>query len=778
MRQESIDYVPPEMSTDHHDSDNEHEENAGEQVHYVEKHVEFTDDLNNDEENTRDHQHQQKLHRRDTPHHLKNKRVINKNNDSISFDQIMSHSSTKSSLTSPGKESRSSSIQTNTRPMTLHQEQLTLIIRRSPNTGLGISIAGGIGSTPFKDNDHGIFLTKINEEGPAAQAGLLVGDKLLSVNGISLINCDHSEAVSALKKAGDNIEMIVIREILQSSDDYNENNLIKEGEKFSTIIQRDEKQGGHFGFSIAGGNQTPTINTNENLYISKINNQDKSLSLAVGDRLLSINGYDAGNITHDQAIDIINNGGNNIELVLYREKFTNGNQNITTTTTANIDNIIEEARVTKGNGPMGLSIVGGIDQACPPFGMKQRGVFVSKILPNGSASRTNLRIGDRILKVNNRDVSQATHLEAVEALLQPTSEVVLLVHHDPQPSGLKEVTLTRQAGEPLGIRINGGVEGKRVNPDDPEDDGIFVTEVKDGSPASGILSIGTRILEVNNQSLFGARLDDAQKWLSIPTETINLLICHGFKFKETNTIISPTKSSKQIDANRSSLTQQSSSPIPPIRHNGILSSHNVSHSPKITSPVYTNTKQQQSPQPPPVPVKPKCRTPSTQFVPINGDNHKQSKIQSQNGFEVDESDFSVTESERSFKDKKKFFESGFKDSGPKPKPRQFKYINEHELLQMKQEEEQKIKSMSPTELLQSRTLYTGDVNDSELMQTTLSQYQTPNYLAKPEEDQTDDDIIQQQSRKLPSTARMHSLEQDNATARTMMSKVTIDSAIN
>ncbi|CAF2449410.1 unnamed protein product [Rotaria sp. Silwood2] len=1161
MIQESIAYVPPEISTDNHDSDDEREENAGEHVHYIEKHVEFTDDLNNDEENTRDHQHQQKLHRRDTPHHLKNKRIINKNNDSIAFDQIMSHSSTKSSLTSPGKESRSSSIQTNTRPMTIHQEQLTLIIRRSPNTGLGISIAGGIGSTPFKDNDYGIFLTKINEEGPAGQAGLLVGDKLLSVNGISLINCEHSEAVSALKKAGDNIEMVVIREILQSSDDYNENNFIKEGEKFSTIIQRDEKQGGHFGFSIAGGTQTSTIKANENLYISKINNQDKSSSLAVGDRLLSINGRDTGNITHDQAIDIINNGGNNIELVLYREKYTNGNQNIITTS---IDNTIEEAHVAKGNGPMGLSIVGGIDQACPPFGMKQRGVFVSKILPNGSASRTNLRIGDRILKVNNRDVSQATHLEAVEALLQPTSEVVLLVHHDPQPLGLKEVTLARQTGEPLGIRINGGVEGKRVNPDDPEDDGIFVTEVKDGSPASGILTVGTRILEksisansnpslltipiddtrrdywetnlddithlnetssfnksskkqkssqlneykrkknhhqhrnknvtkscglsklfrkkkkkkkdkkeltitqqislpiitskdlistslpetslfssndikpippleessitstqvttnniesiplpeefptistqittnnsksillseepstiatqvtierqpsckslsllfdssspistpkssmiesntssssyhlnssldysedslkedilekddcpycsseslssikndfddnnnnsleeisdhslnfsyakemylsstssineecdlsilsseeyasidetkqlnlnefneiiytihstvddnknnnnnnqrdeildalasslqhvaqetssglqnneeevpairnipeqapgldqifvraVNNQSLFGARLDDAQKWLSVPTDTINLLICHGFKPKETNTLISPTKSSKQIDTSRSSLTQQSNSPIPPIRHNGISSSHHTSHSPKVTNPVYgnTNTKQQQlSPQPPPVPIKPKYRTPNTQFVPINGDNHKQRNVQSQNGFEIDESDFSVTESERSFNDKKKFFESGFKDSGPKPKPRQFKYINEHELLQMKQEEEQKVKSMSPTELLQSRTLYTGDINDSELMQTTLSQYQTPNYLAKPEEDQTDDDIIQQQqqSRKLPSTTGMHSFERDSTSAHTMLS---------
>jgi hypothetical protein len=43
--------------------------------------------------------------------------------------------------------------------------------------------------------------------------------------------------------------------------------------------------------------------------------------------------------------------------------------------------------------------------------------------------------------VNNRDVCQATHLEAVEALLQPTSEVVLLVRHDPQPFGLKVIQI-------------------------------------------------------------------------------------------------------------------------------------------------------------------------------------------------------------------------------------------------------------------------------------------------------------------------------------------------
>jgi hypothetical protein len=44
--------------------------------------------------------------------------------------------------------------------------------------------------------------------------------------------------------------------------------------------------------------------------------------------------------------------------------------------------------------------------------------------------------------------------------------------------------------------------------------------------------------------------------------------------------------------------------------------------------------------------------------------------------------------------------------------------------------DQKVKTMSPTELLQSRTMYDGDVNDTESMQTTLSQYQTPAYIAK------------------------------------------------
>ena len=102
------------------------------------------------------------------------------------------------------------------------------------------------------------------------------------------------------------------------------------------------------------------------------------------------------------------------------------------------------------------------------------------------------------------------------------------------------------------------------------------------------------------------------------------------------TIISPSKPSKQIENTRLPSTQQSSSPIPPTRQNGVSSPHNNSNSSKVVSPIYANTTSQPlSPQPPPVPAKPKYRSPNAQFAPINGDNYPTPK-QSQNGFEVEE----------------------------------------------------------------------------------------------------------------------------------------------
>lgn len=96
-------------------------------------------------------------------------------------------------------------------------EEIYIKIVRGPGMGLGISIAGGVGSTPYKGNDESIFISRVGEDGPAGKAGLKVGDKLLSVNQNNLTNGDHMKAVNVLREAGNVVTMVVSREILVPS---------------------------------------------------------------------------------------------------------------------------------------------------------------------------------------------------------------------------------------------------------------------------------------------------------------------------------------------------------------------------------------------------------------------------------------------------------------------------------------------------------------------------------------------------------------------------------
>lgn len=60
------------------------------------------------------------------------------------------------------------------------------------------------------------------------------------------------------------------------------------------------------------------------------------------------------------------------------------------------------------------------------------------MVPGGTAdSCGKLRVGDRIIKVNGTDVTQATHQEAVMELLRPGDQITLSVRHDPLPEGFQ-----------------------------------------------------------------------------------------------------------------------------------------------------------------------------------------------------------------------------------------------------------------------------------------------------------------------------------------------------
>ncbi|XP_035268821.1 protein scribble homolog isoform X15 [Anguilla anguilla] len=475
-------------------------------------------------------------------------------------------------------------------PARIEEEELTLTILRQTG-GLGISIAGGKGSTPYKGDDEGIFISRVSEEGPAALAGVKVGDKLLEVNGTDLQGAEHHKAVEALRSSGVAVSMTVLRERmvepenaitttpLRPEDDYFPRERRSGGlpfcveppspgagrQRLSTCLVRNDKG---LGFSIAGGKgSTPYRTGDTGIFISRIaegGSAHRDSILRVGDRVISINGVDMTEARHDQAVTLLTGTSPTITLLVERSLAEPPGSPAASRTrphsppppepadspdqeepgedrcgSPELNHLsrpledeypIDEVILVKAGGPLGLSIVGGSDHASHPFGVREPGVFISKVIPQGLACRSGLRVGDRILEVNAIDLRHATHQEAVRALLSNKHEIRMLVRRDPAPSGMEEILIEKQPGEKLGISIRGGAKGHAGNPFDPTDEGIFISKVSSSGAAArdGRLRVGMRILEVNNHSLLGMTHTEAVRILRSVGDTLAVLVCDGF----------------------------------------------------------------------------------------------------------------------------------------------------------------------------------------------------------------------------------------------------------
>ncbi|XP_054739490.1 uncharacterized protein LOC129245338 isoform X11 [Anastrepha obliqua] len=193
--------------------------------------------------------------------------------------------------------------------------------------------------------------------------------------------------------------------------------------------------------------------------------------------------------------------------------------------------ISEEVILPKNQGSLGFSIIGGTDHSCVPFGSHEPGIFISHIVPDGIAHKCEkLRMGDRILKVNDVDISRATHQEAVMELLKPGDDIKLTIQHDPLPPGFQDIVISKAEGERLGMHIKGGLNGQRGNPVDPTDEGVFVSKINSVGAArrDGRLKVGMRLLEVNGNSLLGASHQDAVNILRNAGNEIHLVVCKGY----------------------------------------------------------------------------------------------------------------------------------------------------------------------------------------------------------------------------------------------------------
>uniref|UniRef100_A0A8C6KDX8 Discs large MAGUK scaffold protein 3 n=1 Tax=Nothobranchius furzeri TaxID=105023 RepID=A0A8C6KDX8_NOTFU len=228
--------------------------------------------------------------------------------------------------------------------------------------GLGFSIAGGIGNQHIP-GDNSIYITKIIEGGAAQKDGRLqTGDRLLAVNNIVLQDVRHEEAVAALKNTSDMVYLKVAKpgpvhlNDMYAPPDYSSSTYLPPfptmvdnhvshnyvgamepkpvypppqvtpsryspvprhmmGEEDFTREPRKvvlHKGSTGLGFNIVGGED------GEGIFVSFIlagGPADLSGELRRGDRILSVNGVNLRNATHEQAAAALKRAGQTVTII-------------------------------------------------------------------------------------------------------------------------------------------------------------------------------------------------------------------------------------------------------------------------------------------------------------------------------------------------------------------------------------------------------------------------------------------------------------------------------
>jgi protein scribble len=114
----------------------------------------------------------------------------------------------------PGSVGSSLNTSRDTEDLVVKVEKIYTTLLRD-TFGLGFSIAGGQGATPFKESSECIFVSKITEGGTAMRDGKLsVGDKIVQINGVDVTDARHDQAVQMLTGLERFVRLVVERETL------------------------------------------------------------------------------------------------------------------------------------------------------------------------------------------------------------------------------------------------------------------------------------------------------------------------------------------------------------------------------------------------------------------------------------------------------------------------------------------------------------------------------------------------------------------------------------
>nr|XP_057912422.1 PDZ domain-containing protein 7-like isoform X2 [Doryrhamphus excisus] len=193
----------------------------------------------------------------------------------------------------------------------------TVTVDKTLDGRLGFSVRGG------SEHGLGVFVSKVEDDSSAAQAGLSVGDKLVEVNGVSLESITMSSAVKVL--TGNNRLRMVVRRVgkipgIRYSkekttwvDLIHRRMVVEEGGCTPSEASSDSalRRIVHLfttsddyclGFNIRGGREFGL-----GIYVSKLDpgGLAEQHGIKMGDQILAANGVSFDDITHSNAVEVL-----------------------------------------------------------------------------------------------------------------------------------------------------------------------------------------------------------------------------------------------------------------------------------------------------------------------------------------------------------------------------------------------------------------------------------------------------------------------------------------
>uniref|UniRef100_H2ZDG6 Membrane associated guanylate kinase, WW and PDZ domain containing 3b n=1 Tax=Ciona savignyi TaxID=51511 RepID=H2ZDG6_CIOSA len=262
---------------------------------------------------------------------------------------------------------------------------------------------------------------------------LMEGDILLEINGTTVQNMPHNNVVLILKECPSNSAAIFViqRGPLSSTPIiYHDPYIVtppSDNYSYLTVVLRREESG--FGFRILGGNfQDETVTIGQ---IVKGGAADREGTLRTGDELLTVDGKKVTRIGHNQVIALMGNAARNavVQLGIRRKETSTAALNRPQSRGPHLNPRVSSRPSSRGppnpppqdNQPFdivihrrehegfGFVIISSVKTTAPHK--------IGRIIDGSPAARCGqLRVGDRILAVNNVDITHLHHGQIVNLI--------------------------------------------------------------------------------------------------------------------------------------------------------------------------------------------------------------------------------------------------------------------------------------------------------------------------------------------------------------------------